>query len=171
MRACRASSLLTGAITGAGTRAAWMKCLNLLQARLDERTPAEGQRDARDAAHACHSGNLDVVHRIAPGSPDRRGPPLNSTVASTATHSRNTLMLMRSHSPIHGVGRFAWTRGASQKVNAPNATRTTTLAMEYTRKRFPNAVAAAPIATNMSRTVALARARCMVSLSVPPPAA
>jgi hypothetical protein len=33
-------------------------------------------------------------------------------------------MLMRSHSPIHGVGRLAWTRGASQKVNAPNATRT-----------------------------------------------
>ena len=36
-------------------------------------------------------------------------------------------MLMRSHNPIHGVGRLAWRRGASQKVNAPNATRTTML--------------------------------------------
>ena len=80
-------------------------------------------------------------------------------------------MLMRSHNPIHGVGRLAWTRGASQKVNAPNATRTTMLAMEYRRKRFPNALAATPIATNMRRTVALARTTCMVSPSVPPPAA
>ena len=39
-------------------------------------------------------------------------------------------MLMRSHNPIHGVGRLAPTRGASPKVNAPNATRTTMLATE-----------------------------------------
>ena len=58
------------------------------------------------------------------------GPIRNSTVASTTTQSRNTLMLMRSHNPIHGVGRLAWTRGASQKVNTPNARSTTMLAIE-----------------------------------------
>ena len=35
-------------------------------------------------------------------------------------------MLMRSHSPIHGVGRFACRRGASKNVNPPN-TRSTTI--------------------------------------------
>ena len=54
----------------------------------------------------------------------------NRTIASTTTQSRNTPMLMRSHSPIHGVGRFAATRGASRNVNAPNVTRITKVAME-----------------------------------------
>ena len=35
-------------------------------------------------------------------------------MASTTTQSRNTPMLMRSHTPIHGVGRFAAMPGASK---------------------------------------------------------
>ena len=80
-------------------------------------------------------------------------------------------MLMRSHSPIHGVGRFACRRGASKNVNPPNTRSTTIVAIEYTRKRFPNAVAPTPIARNMRKTVTPPRTTCMVSLSVPPPAA
>jgi hypothetical protein len=49
-------------------------------------------------------------------------------------------MLMRSHNPIHGVGRLAWTRGASQKVNAPNATRTTMVHLLYLRDRSADQV-------------------------------
>src|SRR5678809_1136634 len=62
-------------------------------------------------------------------------------VASTTTHSRNTPMLMRSQTPIHGVGRFAAMRGASRNVNVPNAARIARVASEYTRNRVPNAAA------------------------------
>ena len=58
------------------------------------------------------------------------GPGRHNTVASTTTHSRNTVMLMRSHNPIHGVGRLAPKRGASRNVNPPNARSTTMLAIE-----------------------------------------
>jgi hypothetical protein len=51
-------------------------------------------------------------------------------VVSTAIHSKNTLMLMRSHNPIQGVGRLACTRGAWKNVNTPNASNATTLAIE-----------------------------------------
>ena len=74
--------------------------------------------------------DLHVVDCINPRRPARARPTRSSAVAKTMTHTRKTLMLMRSHSPIHGVGRSAWSRGASEKVNAPNATRTTMLAME-----------------------------------------
>ena len=39
-------------------------------------------------------------------------------------------MLMRFHNPMHGVGRLACSRGASRKVNRPNASSTTALPME-----------------------------------------
>jgi hypothetical protein len=51
-------------------------------------------------------------------------------MASTTTQNRKTPMLIRSHTPIHGVGRLAEIRGASNPVKAPNATRITMVAME-----------------------------------------
>ena len=54
----------------------------------------------------------------------------HSATASTTTHSRNTPMLMRSHTPTHGVGRLAATLGASSPVSAPNTARITMVAME-----------------------------------------
>ena len=44
-------------------------------------------------------------------------------------------MLMRSHSPIHGVGRFACRRGASRNVNPPNTSSTTIVTIEYPNHR------------------------------------
>ena len=38
-------------------------------------------------------------------------PVRSSTADSTTTHGRNTLMFVRSHNPIHGVGRLACRRG------------------------------------------------------------
>lgn len=46
----------------------------------------------------------------------------------TATQSKNTPMLARSHTPIHGVGRFAPTFGASRDVRTPHTMRMATLA-------------------------------------------
>ena len=63
------------------------------------------------------------------------GPPQHG--ASITTQSRNTLMLMRSHSPIHGVGRFACRRGASRNVNPPNARSTTIAGDRIQAKSLP----------------------------------
>jgi hypothetical protein len=38
--------------------------------------------------------------------------------------------LMRSHNPVHGVGRFAWTRAASMLVKTANAPTITIVANE-----------------------------------------
>ena len=43
----------------------------------------------------------------------------NSAMASATTQSTKAPMLMRSQTPIHGVGRFAAIRGASTPVKAP----------------------------------------------------
>jgi len=78
---------------------------------------------------------------------------------------------MRSQIPAYGVGRFVETRGASFPVKAPKENRTTMVRMEYRRKRLPFAAAPNPIVNIMSRTVMTAKTMCMVSVSVPPPAA
>ena len=57
-----------------------------------------------------------IVHDVPPSAISPCTDPVrHTTVASTTTHSRNMLMLMRSHSPIHGVGRFVCKRGASTR--------------------------------------------------------
>jgi len=39
-------------------------------------------------------------------------------IGEPTIQTRNTLMLMRSHSPIHGVARLVCSRGASKKISS-----------------------------------------------------
>jgi hypothetical protein len=57
-------------------------------------------------------------------------PVRHSTVASTTTHSRNTLMLMRSHKPYPRRRQIRLQTGSLENVNPPNARSTTMLAIE-----------------------------------------
>src|SRR5688500_263178 len=130
-------------------------------------------------------GNHDVLRRCAQDAARERLPEMgvrcdaspcavalpHNMAARTTIHSRNTVMLMRSQSPIQGVGRFACRRGASRNVNPPNARSTTLVPIEYRRNRFPNAAPPNPIARNMRSTVTPPRTTCRVSLHVAPPAA
>ena len=63
---------------------------------------------------------------VSPRSRERR----SSAIDSTTTQSNQTAMLIRSHTPTHGVGRFALIRGASNEVITPAATRISMLATE-----------------------------------------
>src|SRR4051812_9926240 len=54
----------------------------------------------------------------------------NSAKAKTACQSMKPNTLMRSHTPSHGVGRFAPTPGALQNDSAPNTNSTTIVAIE-----------------------------------------
>src|SRR5512140_227141 len=49
---------------------------------------------------------------------------------STATQSSQATMLIRSHTPIYGVGRFAWSCGACIDVTTPAPTTITIVTME-----------------------------------------
>lgn len=92
-------------------------------------------------------------------------------MASTATQSMYAPILMRSHTPIHGVGRLASIPEACIPVKAPNATRTTIVAMEYRRNHFPKAAAPNPKTSKKRIDVTIVHTMCSVSVSDPPPMA
>lgn len=50
--------------------------------------------------------------------------------ATTTTHDMNTVVLMRSHTPAHGVGRFACIAGAYVPVHTPEANTTAIVTTE-----------------------------------------
>src|SRR5262245_42104150 len=54
----------------------------------------------------------------------------NNTRASSASHSMTAPMVMRSHTPAHGVGRSPWIREASDPDNAPHPARITIVAID-----------------------------------------
>ncbi len=80
-------------------------------------------------AKGVNNSDVTVCHNCSARRPRLRSDPRNRAIANAAIHTRKTVMLMRSHRPINGVGRFVARFGASRNVNPPNTRSTTMLVM------------------------------------------
>jgi len=89
-----------------------------------------------------------------------------SAIDNTIIHNMKIPMLIRSHTPIQGVGPFVGMFGASVEVRDPNNASTIKEAIVNIRKRILKAVAPITIITIIKRTVTAAHTICRVSVTV-----